>query len=117
MRSKRFNVFMRLVLIFAVSSNVLFCLGGLYYISNCNGIVTRDRIDLTRTEENNDRRGAWNTIYYRKDEIIPPWAKLNNNSAQYWHEDAREHEKPVCPELPPNLGNVLVDLYFVTLTM
>ncbi|XP_060551668.1 beta-1,4-N-acetylgalactosaminyltransferase bre-4-like [Ruditapes philippinarum] len=101
MHSKRLKFFVRIVLIFSVISNVLFCLGSVYYISNCNGVVLKD-MALTGTGGDQGDTPTWNNINHRNVEMLPQWSKLNI-SAQFPYEEIKENIDTVCPDRPPQL--------------
>ncbi|XP_045157080.2 beta-1,4-galactosyltransferase 3-like [Mercenaria mercenaria] len=103
MHSRKLNSLIKIILIFTVSSNILFCVTSLYYISNCNGIVTKDNEEHTKTAGWNEGEATWNNVNYRNGGILSEW-KLGNLSAKLSSYHDRDHVKTVCSELPSNPG-------------
>lgn len=94
MHSKRLNSVIRVIITITALSNLFFCAAGVYYISTCNSIVTRE----VNSAGSGFGAPTWKGLDIHEAASFP---KLKWNSS---YGMTLRHNKSMCPEIPPNLG-------------
>lgn len=101
MHSKNLNSVIRVIITITALSNLFFCVAGVYYISTCNSIVTRE-VNSAGTGSGFGAP-AWRGLDIHGAASFP---RLKWNSS---YGMTPRHNKSVCSEIPPNLG--MYDLF------